>query len=181
MKAQFPARNTNPADDGTNTEAAFQMALIIEIITAIRNVRGEMNIPPAAVLDVSIQVPEETIRALCTQQAEIITNLARLKSLEIQSQMPRPKTSATAIVGSATIFVALEGIIDISQETARLEKEIAKLTREMGGVSKKLSNEDFLGKAPQEIVEKVRAQHQEYLEKQQKLSVTLERIKAIQM
>ncbi len=181
MKAHFPTREINPADDATNMESALQMAMIIEIISAIRNVRGEMNIAPSTALDVAIMAPEDTAKTICEAQSSIITNLARLNHLEIRSQLPKPKTSATAIVDSVTIFVTLEGIIDISQETARLEKELAKISKEMTGVSKKLSNEDFLSKAPPQIVSKVRAQHQEFLEKQQKLNANLERIKAIEI
>ena len=180
MKAEFPARDMNPAKDTTHLEAVAQMALIIDIITAIRNVRGEMNIPPSKALDAFIQAPDEAIKAICDQQMEMITNLARLNSLEIQKQLLRPKASATAIVGNITVYIALEGIIDVSKETTRLEKEIAKLSKEMMGVSKKLSNEDFLNKAPVQIISKVRAQHEEFLEKQQKLTATLERIKSIE-
>jgi valyl-tRNA synthetase len=180
MTARFTTRSINPADDNTNIEAALQMAMIIEIITAIRNVRGEMNIPPSTALDVSIQSPEEAAKGVCEQQTETITNLARLKSLDIKTQLPRPKSSATAIVGSITIYIDVEGIIDVSQETARLEKELGKLNKEMIGITKKLRNEDFLQKAPPQIVVKVRAQHEELLEKQKKLTATLERIKSIE-
>jgi valyl-tRNA synthetase len=157
------------------------MALVIDIITAVRNVRGEMNIPPSTTLDVSLHTPDMDVRQICEEQSDIILNLAKLKSIEIQDRPLRPKFCATAIASNVTIFVALEGIIDVSQESARLEKEIAKLNREMNGVAKKLSNENFLGKAPAQIVAKVRKQYEEFLEKQQKLTSTLERLKAIEL
>jgi valyl-tRNA synthetase len=156
------------------------MTLIIDIITAIRNVRGEMNIPPSKMLDAFIQAPDDATKIICDQQMEIITNLARLNSLEIQKQLSRPKASATAIVGNITVYISLEGIIDVSKETARLKKEITKLSKEMGGIFKKLSNEDFLNKAPKQIISKVRSQHEEFLKKQQKLTATLDRIKSIE-
>jgi valyl-tRNA synthetase len=180
MKAEFPARDINPAKETTNSEAVAQMTLIIDIITAIRNVRGEMNIPPSKMLDAFIQAPDDATKIICDQQMEIITNLARLNSLEIQKQLSRPKASATAIVGNITVYISLEGIIDVSKETARLKKEITKLSKEMGGIFKKLSNEDFLNKAPKQIISKVRSQHEEFLKKQQKLTATLDRIKSIE-
>ena len=71
-----------------------------------------------------------------------------------------------------------EGIIDFAQEEKRLAKEIAKVEKEMAGVSKKLHNEDFLAKAPPEVVEKVRDRHSGFLEKHQKLQSNLEKIRS---
>jgi valyl-tRNA synthetase len=181
MKAKFPTRDVNPANDSANSEAVAQMNLIIEIITAVRNIRGEMNIPPSTTLDVFLCTPDPKNKTICDQQAKLITNLARLNTLNIREEAKRPKVSATAIVSNITVYIALAGIIDVFQETARLEKEIAKLNKEMSSVSNKLSNEDFLSKAPPQIISKVRKQHEELLEKQQKLTTTLERIKAIEL
>jgi valyl-tRNA synthetase len=181
MKAKFPTRDVNPANDATNSEAVSQMNLIIEIITAVRNIRGEMNIPPSTALDLFLCTPDPKNKTICDQQAKIITNLARLNTLNIRKEAKRPKVSATAIVNNITVYIDLEGIIDVFQERARLEKEIAKLNKEMSSVSNKLSNEDFLSKAPPQIISKVRNQHEEFLEKQQKLTTTLERIKAIEL
>ena len=89
----------------------------------------------------------------------------------------KPKASATAIVGDATIFVSLEGIVDFKKEELRLEKEIAKLSKELSAVSNKLSNENFLSKAPGEIVDKVREKHDTLQEKKARLHSNLEKIR----
>jgi len=81
------------------------------------------------------------------------------------------------VVNNATIFVSLEGIIDFAKETQRLEKEINKLEAELVTVSKKLSNEGFLGKAPADVIEKVREKQGVLLEKQNKIQTNLDRIK----
>jgi len=81
------------------------------------------------------------------------------------------------VVGGATIFVPLEGIIDFSKEARRLEKEMNKLTKELAVVSKKLENDGFLNKAPNDVVEQVKAKHSGLQEKQQKLESNLNRIK----
>ena len=73
--------------------------------------------------------------------------------------------------------VPLEGIIDFSKEAQRLEKEINKLTKELAVVSKKLKNEGFLKKAPNDVVEKVKAKHSRLQEKQNKLASNLERVR----
>jgi valyl-tRNA synthetase len=83
------------------------------------------------------------------------------------------------LVWGATVYVLLEGIIDFAQERTRLEKEIGKLTRELAGMNKKLGNEDFLEKAPADVVAGVREKHSAKLEKQQALEATLQRIEAM--
>ena len=119
------------------------------------------------------------IKDTIEQQQDIIINLAKLSAFTVNKSAERPKSAATAVVGGTTIFVPLEGIIDFSKEAQRLEKEINKLTKELTAVSKKLENKNFLNKAPQDVVEKVKAKHARLEEKQQKLQSHLERIKAI--
>jgi valyl-tRNA synthetase len=107
----------------------------------------------------------------------MIINLARLTSFAVEKAGKRPKSAATAIVEDATIFVSLEGIVDFKKEIKRLEKEINKLNNEIAVVSKKLRNEDFLGKAPRQVVAKVKEKHGNLVEKQQKLQTNLDKIR----
>jgi valyl-tRNA synthetase len=97
--------------------------------------------------------------------------------LSIDAPGDKPAASATAIVGDATIFVSLEGIVDFENEEQRLEKEISKLNKELSAVSNKLSNKNFLSKAPVEIVAKVREKHDTLQERKTRLHSNLERIK----
>jgi valyl-tRNA synthetase len=153
------------------------MGILIDVITGIRNVRGEMNISPTLALQVLIQSEDEKARIIIETHQDLIINLARLSSLEVQNTGKRPKSSATAVVNSASIFVLLEGIIDFAKESKRLEKEIQKLAANLTTVTKKLENEDFLSKAPSDIIEKVRKKQSVLLEKQQKIQTNLDRIK----
>jgi valyl-tRNA synthetase len=181
MKAEFPCKDAYPGSQGRDPAAESQMSLLIEIITGIRNVRGEMGISPSSSLEVTVQAREDEIGRIIADQQEIIVNLARLKSLSVQKEGPKPKAAATAVVNGATIFIDLRGIIDISQETARLEKEIGRLTQELAGIHKKLGNADFLHKAPAEVVTKVKQKHVQLMEKQQKLQATRDRMRAIEI
>jgi valyl-tRNA synthetase len=174
MQATFP---TGLSDD---VEAESQMNRVIDIITGIRNVRGEMNISPSVNLDVIIQSQDDAKRETIEHHQDIIINLARLKTLMVSHLGERPKASATAIVNGASIFVSLEGIIDFSRETNRLEKEIDKLTKELSTVSKKLKNEDFHNKAPENVVAKVKEKQGFLVEKLQKLQSNIERLKALE-
>jgi len=111
------------------------------------------------------------------QHQDVIINLAKLKSLSVSTTGDRPKSSATAVVDGATIFVSLEGVIDFARESERLEKEINKLDAELAKVSKKLENRAFLSKAPPKVVEDVKAKHAQFSERKQKVQANLERIK----
>ncbi len=180
MKAAFPLYANNDNSIQRDEEAESNMRLISGIITGIRNIRGEMNISPSLSLAVSAQSQDESTKKTIQQHRDMIINLARLKSLSVGNAVKRPKSAATAVVNDATIFVSLEGIVDFAKEIERLEKEINKLTNESATVSKKLNNEDFLRKAPVEVVEKVKAKHGLLVEKQQKLLSNLNKIKELE-
>jgi valyl-tRNA synthetase len=156
------------------------MALLMEVITGIRNVRGEMNIAPSLALQVQVQSEDNQTRQTVANHQGLIINLARLNSLTIDNIGPKPKSSATAVVKSASIFVSLEGIIDFAREANRLAKEIQKLAAELTIVVKKLGNEKFLSKAPADVIDKVRQKQDALLEKQQKIQANLDKIKEVE-
>jgi valyl-tRNA synthetase len=173
MRARFPAGG--PAPD---TDAERRMELLIEVVSGIRNVRGEMGLPPGMALEAVVYAADADTRATVGGHHELIANLARLKSLDVTEHPERPRGAATAVARGATIFVRLEGIIDFAKETERLGKELGKLAKDLTAVSNKLHNQDFLAKAPADIVAKVKSQQQELGEKQQKIQANLDRIRA---
>jgi valyl-tRNA synthetase len=177
MKTVFPADRKDSVDISRQNKAEPEMDLLIELISAIRNIRGEMNIAPSLNLTAAVQTKETKIKTTLEQHQDIIINLAKLNAFSVKESADRPKSSATAVVGGATIFVPLEGIIDFSKEAQRLEKEMNKLSKELAAVSKKLKNDSFLNKAPNDVVEQVRAKHSGLQEKQMKLESHIERIK----
>jgi valyl-tRNA synthetase len=175
MQAAWPDRLA----PGENAAADVQMETLMAVITGIRNVRGEMNIPPSTALSVAVQPETAETGELIEANRDLIVNLARLNGLSVDTAMQRPKAAATVLVTSATVFVMLEDIIDFSREQARLEKEIGKLNKDLSGMNRKLNNADFLEKAPPEVVDGVREKHAAVLEKQLALEATLERLKAM--
>lgn len=160
-------------------EVESRMELIIGFITGVRNIRGEMNIAPSLMLDVVAHTGDSESKNIIDGHRDLILNLARLNSLTIETRGERPKASATAIVDGVTIYVSLKGIVDFVKETERLEKELAKITKDLKGLIRKLNNEEFLAKAPAEVVDKVKTQHAGLLEKQDKLQSTLEKVREI--
>jgi valyl-tRNA synthetase len=180
MKAAFPSNDSDVSRVAHDHDAEAKMELIMGIITGIRNVRGEMEISPSLFLDVSVQSQDEEERKTIEQHHDIIINLARLKTLSVEQIGKRPKAAATNIVNGSTIFVSLEGVIDFDKEAKRLEKEIGKLTNDLKTVSMKLANEDFLNKAPAQVVDKVKEKNSILVEKQQKLQKNLIKIRELE-
>jgi valyl-tRNA synthetase len=180
MKAVFPADQKDDAAVTAEDQAEADMDLLIKLISAIRNIRGEMNISPSKTLAAVVQAHDAKVDDLIEAHQDMIINLARLHAFEVNQSAARPKSSATAVVGAATVFVPLEGIIDFGLEARRLDKELNKLAKELTAVSKKLANRNFLDKAPQDVVEKVKVKHNRLQEKQQKLEDHLNRIKQIE-
>ncbi|MCF8241400.1 MAG: valine--tRNA ligase [Melioribacteraceae bacterium] len=119
------------------------------LITAIRNIRGEMNIPPSRKLDIHIKTED-----LTDAQKIYIKSLAKVNEITAAPDLNKPKFSASAVAKGCDIFIPLEGIIDLDVEKKRIEKEINRIEGLLTGVTKKLSNENFVNKAPQDVVEK---------------------------
>jgi valyl-tRNA synthetase len=177
MKAAYPAYTGDAAISEQNQQPESKMEILMNVITGIRNVRGEMNLAPSLSLQVMIQSEDGQTREVIETHRDLVINLARLKGLTVEKVGQRPKSSATVVVNNASVFVDLEGIIDFAKEIQRLSKEINKLDIELTKVGKKLENEGFLNKAPADVIEKVREKQSVLLEKQQKLQMNLDRIK----
>lgn len=178
MQAAYPDKAADTDLIAFDAEAEMRMNMIIKVITGIRNIRGEMNIAPSLKLDVGIQSDESATRDTIADHQDIVSNLARLSSLKIEENGEKPPAAATAIIDNATIFVSLEGIIDFEKETERLQKEIKKVLTDLGPVDKKLGNENFLNKAPADVVAGVREKHAALMEKRSQLETHLEKIRS---
>ncbi len=129
--------------------AEAEMEFVQNIITAIRNIRGELSIPPSKKIDVLLKTD-----SLKEESHVYIKSLAKINELTVDPALTKPAQSASAVVKNCDIFVPLAGVIDLDVERARIEKEINRLENALKGVEKKLSNEKFVNNAPKEIVEK---------------------------
>ncbi len=179
MQAVYPTDGKDTSDHFHNPGAEADMIQIIAIVTGVRNIRGEMNLPPSLALDVTVQVNGTAARKTVETHQDLIQHLGRIKSLLIEEPGERPDAAATALVTGATIYVSLEGVIDFEKEALRLNKELQKLAKELDGVNRKLNNANFLEKAPNNVVAKVRAKHAQLSEKQTALELHLKKIEAL--
>ena len=172
MVSEFPA----PEDASHDPVADRQMGAIMDTITSIRNIRGEMNIAPSKKLKVSISAPDDESRATVEIGSSYITNLANLEALTITGNGEEPKNAATGVAGSMRIYVLLEGVVDFAGERKRLEKEMAKVDKDLAAISKKLANRDFMAKASKAVVEKEEEKFREVREKHSVLAEALKRL-----
>ena len=151
MVADFPKADESLVD----REAEEQMAVVMDVTTAIRNIRGEMNIAPAAQVDAVVFGPD-SLNNIVQAHGHYIRDLARLSSLTLRRDGKRPRVAASAVVRELELFVPLEGVLDLKEESQRLQKEITKLEPELARSKKKLANKEFLDRAPEDVVAKER-------------------------
>jgi len=169
MTAPFP--EVQPARD--DPEAEEEMSLVMDVVTRIRNIRGEMNIPPGKGLRPLIRAGDEVSASVLRKQSGYILSLTRSRDLQIGTGLTRPPSSATAVGDRFEVFVPLEGLIDFDEERTRLIKSLQKVQKEITVVSRKLANESFIAKAPSEVVEKERSKREELLAREKKIEAGL--------
>jgi valyl-tRNA synthetase len=154
-------------------EANEEVAWVIELITAIRSVRAEMNIAAAVPLVLAGASAETKARA--ERWAEFIKRLARVS--EISSAATAPQGSVQLVVRGEVAALPLKGVIDLAAERARLAKEMAKADADIARVDGKLGNANFVARAPEEVVEEEKEKREEVLGRKAKIAEALERLK----
>jgi valyl-tRNA synthetase len=132
--------------------AEGDMEFVESIVYAIRNIRGEMSIPPSKIINILLNIDSVEER-----QLDYIKSLGKVGEVKIGKNIKKPKLSASAVVKDCDVYIPLEGIIDIDVEKKRLDKEVNRIEGLLKGVNKKLSNKNFVEKAPAEIIEKEKA------------------------
>lgn len=170
-----------PESDGKHNDiqAITEMELVMDVVTAIRHIRSENNIPPTRKIPAILEVVSPQTRELLERIQSYIINLARLDSLTLSPGRKKPGVAATQVVKDVEIKIPLKGIIDLGEEKKRLDKELDKIGQNLKLVSKKLSNEDFLHKAPREVVKKEEEKAKELKERQKKLSESLKKVQEL--
>ena len=154
--------------------AAAEINWLVELVSGIRSVRSEMNVPPSATAPlVMVDAAPLTLERL-ERHGEAIRRLARVS--DIAEKNEAPKGSAQIVVGEATACLPLGDLIDLKAEAARLEKEIAKLDGEISRIQKKLANEKFVARAPDDIVASEREKMAEFQASRDRLKTAHARV-----
>ncbi len=168
--ANYPVPGTFSLDQS----AEEQVENLIEVIKSIRNMRAEVNIPTGK-KEKAIMLVDEP--GLWENLSPYIKRLAWTDPLDIQDKKnskERPRHALASVARGAEVFLPLAGVIDIDKEMARLEKAVGELKEDLDRTEKRLSNQEFLAKAPEDIVEKQRKRQQENNEKLETLKKRLE-------
>ena len=174
MKASFP----RPDERFDGDPAADEMERVIEITTALRNIRGEMNVPPSEQIVALLHTKDLGTMEKLQRSGAFIRNLAKVGEMRVGEKAERTGYGAFAVVREVEIFVPMDRA-RMEEEARRLEKEILKIEKEIALVNKKLSNEQFLSKAPRDVVDEIREKFQQYQDIRLKLEESLKKIKEV--
>jgi valyl-tRNA synthetase len=169
MLAPYPAL----CDDLDFPEAAANMEKVMAVIGAIRNIRGEMEVPPSKEIAVILSCGSRESLTLMRHNEGAIVSLARVADLAIGLDIEKPEDASLQVAGDVQIYVPLRGIVNVEEEEKRLAKEIAKFDKDIDFLAKKLENPSFVERAPADVVAKEREKLAEFSDKRRLLEESL--------
>ncbi len=174
MMQAWPEQNTAEQ----NNEAGATLSLMQELISGIRNVKSQYGVSPGKDITAILNTPEDA-NGLADKMAAnkgYFAKLARVQELTVGANQEKPKASASVVVGKHEVYIPLAGMIDLSVERERLEKAIAQTEKYLTGLERKLQNEQFVSKAPQQVVDGEREKAQTASEELARLRTNLEEL-----
>jgi valyl-tRNA synthetase len=171
MLSDWPAANEGEAEDAD--AEVFQV--IQDLIGGIRNIKSQYNVPPSKDIAARLHVEERLVEPV-RRNAVYFERLARVTDLDVGADIERPAASASAVVGRNQAFVPLEGMIDLDIERERLRKEIDNKSGFLASVQRKLQNEQFVTKAPEQVVKKEREKEKDAMAELKRLEASLEEL-----
>ncbi|CAM3083655.1 valine--tRNA ligase [Paenibacillus sediminis] len=158
-------------------DAVAEMNLLMDTIRAVRNIRAEVNVPMSKKIELLVKPGDQATLEIITRNENYIRRFCNTSEFKAALNVEIPDKAMTAVVTGAELYLPLSGLIDITQEIARLEKELQHLNAEVERIDKKLSNEGFVSKAPAKVIEEERAKHADYSEKRSKVLARIEELK----
>lgn len=170
--ATYPTVHPEQMDE----KAAEEMEFLMDFIRSVRTVRNEMNTPLSKPINIIAKVSDAAHYAILKENESYIARFSNPEEFVYGEDVEAPSDAVTSVITGAEIYLPLAGLINIEDEIARLEKEAEKLQQEVDRVEKKLSNEKFVAKAPEAVVEAERAKGADY---QAQREAVLERIAAL--
>ena len=163
----------------TDDTAEKEMGIIKEAITAVRSIRGELNISPSAELEIQVRpFDRETYRTLKDNEL-YIRKLARAGDIKIDMDIKKSRGSAIAVKEHLEVYIPLAGLIDVDSEIRRLRKDLKKVEENISVLDRKLINEDFIQKAPPEVVEKEKKRYNEFMMKKERILESINRLEEL--
>ncbi|MCW8994497.1 MAG: valine--tRNA ligase [Psychromonas sp.] len=166
MLEAFPEYNESLVEQ----TAVEDLEWLKQVIVAVRNIRGEMDISPNKPLNLLVKNASAIDQRRVAENQAFLAALAKLESITLIQQGQETPVSATALIGELELLIPMAGLIDTEAELARLQKQLEKTAKDLAKVTGKLSNEKFVGKAPEAVIAKERT-------KQKELQTTCDKLK----
>lgn len=160
--------------DDENAEA--EIGWVVDLVTAVRSLRSEMNIAPATLIPLALVNASADTQARAQRWTDVVKRLARLSDVSLAPAMPQG--AVQLLVRGEVAALPLKGVVDLTAEKTRLEKEIAKADADIKRVDAKLGNANFVANAPEEVVEEQRERREEAEGRRAKFLEALERLKS---
>ncbi|RKG31988.1 valine--tRNA ligase [Acinetobacter guerrae] len=175
MTAQYPV----PEAAKINEQAEADMQWLQGLIGAVRNIRGEMGLGNARLLPVLLQNISDAERTQIERIQPLFKALAKVESIEFLTKDQEPPLSSSSVIGHASVFVPMKGLIDPKAELGRLQKDLDKVQKQHDQIANKLGNEGFVAKAPAAVVEGEKAKLAECMDQLSKIKASMEQIAAL--
>ncbi|WP_166295400.1 valine--tRNA ligase [Bradyrhizobium sp. 2S1] len=163
------------ADEFNDPAAEAEIGWVVDLVTAMRSVKAEMNIPPSTLTPLVIAGASEETRDRARRWNDTIKRLARLSDISFADAAP--EGAVQLLVRGEVVALPLKGVIDLAAERTRLEKELGKADADIKRVDAKLANEKFVANAPEELVEEEKEKREAALERRAKILEAIERLK----
>ena len=173
MVAKYPEAHA----EFENEQARHDMAFLIEIIKAVRNIRTEVNAPLSSSIDIMIQLEDAKNERILTDNEDYVKNFLHPKELTISTQIAAPKLAKTAVISGAQVFIPLADLVNVDDEIERMEKEEKNLQAEVDRSTKKLGNQGFVAHAPEEVIAKEKAKKADYESQLESVRQRIEELK----
>jgi valyl-tRNA synthetase len=157
-----------------NDELEKDFEIVQTVIGAIRNIRAEMDVPPGKKADVLVHAADERIAEILQKQETQLIILGRISHLTIGTSIKKPPLSASSVIPQGEIYIPLTDLIDLDSEKQRLEKELDNQTKYLDRIKKKLSNFDFLERAPADVIQAEKDKQRQVEDSIERLNKNLE-------
>ena len=165
LKAEWPTSDITSKD----SQAEKAMQLLQSLIKAVRNSRAEKNVAPSKKIDIQIKPASEEELQILEANKAYLERFCNPEMLTINRDLKAPEKSISIVVTGADLYLPLSGLIDLDEELERLKLELKKWESELDRVQKKLSNQGFVAKAPDAVVEAEKEKEKDYTDKRDKV------------
>ena len=157
-------------------DAEDNMDILKEVITSIRSIRSRMNVAPSTRCDLVVRCNDDQ-KLFIDEHTNLIQALAGVNNIWTGKNLDKPSQSATAVSAGMELYIPLKGLVDLEGEKSRMEKRILEIDRLLTSINAKLSNQNFLQRAPEPVIEKERSNLKKLNQELEKVTANLEVLK----